>query len=167
MRVGPHRRDVTLLGSLALPLVLSGFLVPITMIDLRRRIIPNRLTGAAALTVIPLVVVIDPASGPERLVSAIVAGGAFLAVALASPAGMGMGDVKLVAVLGLYLGSDVAVAVMVALVAGTVSGLVIVARRGIRDGRRTTIPFGPFLVLGGAVAVVTGGPLLELYLDRF
>jgi leader peptidase (prepilin peptidase)/N-methyltransferase len=56
---------------------------------------------------------------------------------------------------------------MVALVAGTVSGLVIVARRGIRDGRRTTIPFGPFLVLGGAVAVVTGGPLLELYLDRF
>ncbi len=149
------------------PLVLVSFLVPIALIDLELRIIPNRLTAAAALVAVPLVALIDPASAPERLIAAAAAGGAFLLVALAAPAGMGMGDVKLVAVLGLYLGAEVAVAVLVALVAGTVIGLAIMARRGVRRGRRTAIPFGPFLALGGVVAVFAGSSLLDLYLHAF
>ena len=116
--------------DLLLPAALLAFLVPITVIDLDRRIIPNRLTGAAAAVALVLVALVDPSSAPERLAAAGLAGGAFLAVALASPAGMGMGDVKLVAVLGLYLGATVAVAVVVALAAGTVAGLAIVVRRG-------------------------------------
>jgi len=148
-----------------LPLALVSFLVPIALIDLEARIIPNRLTGAAALVAVALVGLIDPAGAPERLVAAAAAGGAFLLVALAAPAGMGMGDVKLVAVLGLYLGAEVAVAVLVALAAGTLAGVAIMARRGVRRGRRTAIPFGPFLALGAVVAVLAGSPLLDLYLD--
>jgi len=150
-----------------LPLALVSFLMPIALIDLELRIIPNRLTGAAALVAAVLVAIVDPGSAPERLVAAAVAGGAFLAIALVSPAGMGMGDVKLVAVLGLYLGAAVAVAVLVALVAGTVAGAAVMAQRGVRAGRRTAIPFGPFLALGGVVAVLAGPQLLDLYLHAF
>ncbi|UGS35613.1 prepilin peptidase [Capillimicrobium parvum] len=149
--------------DLLLPAALLAFLVPITLIDLDRRIIPNRLTGAAAVVALVLVALVDPSSAPERLAAAGLAGGAFLVVALVSPAGMGMGDVKLVAMLGLYLGAAVAVAVVVALAAGTVAGLAIVVRRGVLVGRRATMPFGPFLALGGAVAVFAGPALLDLY----
>ncbi|MEA2224291.1 MAG: leader peptidase (prepilin peptidase) / N-methyltransferase, partial [Solirubrobacteraceae bacterium] len=86
-----------------------------------------------------------------------------LAAALASPAGMGMGDVKLAAVLGLFLGREVAVAVLVALCAGVVAGAAIVARKGATEGRRTAIAFGPFLALGGIVATLAGDALLDLY----
>jgi leader peptidase (prepilin peptidase)/N-methyltransferase len=86
--------------------------------------------------------------------------------ALASPAGMGMGDVKLAAVLGLFLGEEVAVALFVALLAGVLVGAAIIARKGVRAGRRTVLAFGPFLALGGVVAVIAGGGLLEAYLAR-
>jgi leader peptidase (prepilin peptidase)/N-methyltransferase len=89
-----------------------------------------------------------------------------LLAALASPAGMGMGDVKLVAVLGLFLGEEVAVAVFVALLAAVAVGLVIIARKGARAGRKTVLAFGPFLALGGVVAVIAGQGLLNAYIER-
>ncbi len=67
-----------------------------------------------------------------------------------------MGDVKLAAVMGLVLGRAVAPALLVALLAGTLAGIVVMARHGIRQGRRTAIPFGPFLALGGRRRPVRG-----------
>jgi leader peptidase (prepilin peptidase)/N-methyltransferase len=142
--------------------VLAGFLVPITIADLRRRIIPNRLTASAALVAVPVVAVADPGGAGERAVAAVVAGGAFLVVVLASRGGMGMGDAKLAGVLGLYLGPAVAVAVAAALVAGTAAGVVVVIRDGVAAGRRATLPFAPFLALGAAVAILAGTPALDL-----
>jgi leader peptidase (prepilin peptidase)/N-methyltransferase len=153
--------------DLWLPLALVTFLVPIALIDLDHRIIPNRLTGPAALAAVALAPVIDPGSLPERGIAAAAAGGAFLLIALISPNGMGMGDVKLVAVLGLYLGASVVPALFVALIAGTVVGVAVIARKGMTDGRKTAVPFGPFLVLGGLVALFAGPALLDLYLNAF
>jgi len=150
-----------------IPLALVTFLVPIALIDLDHRLIPNRLTGPAALTAVALAIATDPASLPERGIAALAAGGAFLLIALISPNGMGMGDVKLVAVLGLYLGASVVPALFVALVAGTVVGLAVIARKGLRDGRKTAVAFGPFLVLGALVAVFAGPALLDAYLHAF
>ena len=65
-----------------------------------------------------------------------------------------MGDAKLVAVMGLVLGSAVAPALLVALLSGTVVGIGVMARHGVGRCRRTAIPFGPFLALGGVVASV-------------
>jgi leader peptidase (prepilin peptidase) / N-methyltransferase len=73
---------------------------------------------------------------------------------------MGMGDVQLAAVLGLYLGRAVAPAVMVALVAGVLVGALVIARKGAREGRRTAVPFGPFLALG-ALEQLLVGPALQ------
>ena len=135
---------------------LVALLVPTALIDLRRRVIPNGLmaAGAAVGLVLVLAAGADPVAG--HLLAAAGAGGFFLAAALACPDGMGMGDVKLAAVLGLYLGASVVPALLVALLAGAGAGGVVVARHGVREGRKATIPFAPFLALGGVVGVVAG-----------
>jgi leader peptidase (prepilin peptidase)/N-methyltransferase len=159
-----HGDDVP---RLVLGLALVAFLVPLTLIDLEHRLLPNALTGPAAVVAVALGAALDPGGMPERLIAAAAAGGFFLAAALAHPGGMGMGDVKLAGVLGLYLGAPVAVALLVALVGGVAAGAVVVARRGIARGRRTALPFGPFLALGGVVAIVAGPELLDAYTRTF
>jgi leader peptidase (prepilin peptidase)/N-methyltransferase len=150
-----------------LPLLLVTALVPIALTDLDHRIIPNAITGPAAAVGLVAALLVDPSGVPERLIAAAAAGGAFLAVALAVPGGMGMGDVKLVALLGLYLGASVAPALLVALLAGSLAGGVVMARRGVRAGRKTAIPFGPFLVLGGLTAIFVGSTLIDHYRHGF
>jgi leader peptidase (prepilin peptidase)/N-methyltransferase len=80
---------------------------------------------------------------------------------------MGIGDVKLAAVLGLFLGREVAAALLVALVAGVLVGAVIVRRKGVAEGRRTAVPFGPFLALGGVAALLFGEAMVDWYLGAF
>jgi leader peptidase (prepilin peptidase)/N-methyltransferase len=80
---------------------------------------------------------------------------------------MGMGDAKLVGVLGLYLGRGVAPAFLVAFLAGTIVGVAIMLRQGMAVGRKTAVPFGPFLALGGVVGVLAGDQLVQMYLDTF
>lgn len=150
-----------------LPLVLLAVLVPVALIDLDRRIIPNKITAPAAVAALALGLLVDPAGEPERLIAGVAAGGFLLLAALAHPGGMGMGDVKLAAVLGLFLGREVAVALLAAFLAGTLVGAVVLGRKGMRDGRKTAVPFGPFLALGGLVAALAGGPLIDAYLRTF
>jgi leader peptidase (prepilin peptidase)/N-methyltransferase len=69
--------------------------------------------------------------------------------------------------MGLFLGAAVAPAILVALVSGVGVGAVIVARKGARTGRKTAVPFGPFLALGGIVAVFAGQPIVHWYLQSF
>jgi leader peptidase (prepilin peptidase) / N-methyltransferase len=80
---------------------------------------------------------------------------------------MGMGDVKLAAVMGLFLGRAVAPAMFVALIAGSVIGAAIIARKGTKEGRKTAIPFGPYLAFGGLVGLFAGDAIVEWYLDTF
>lgn len=125
--------------------------------DLERRIVPNRLVAGAAPVAVALTAALAPGLLAERVLAGLGAGGALLLAALACPGGMGMGDVKLAAVRGLFLGAPVLAALGVALVGGTVAGAAIVVRHGLRAGRRATIPFVPFLTLGGVVALLAAG----------
>ena len=145
--------------------VLVLVLVPCALIDLERRVIPNRITGPAAVVGLVLGLALDPGGEPQRLLWAAIAGGFLLVAALINPAGMGMGDVKLVAVMGLFLGRPVIVALLVALLASVVAAGVIAARRGVSAARKTGLPFGPYLALGGVLAAVLGDPLLHAYLS--
>ena len=162
--VAVHHADT---ASLVLGLVLVAFLVPITLIDLDHRIIPNRLTAPAAVLAVVLGTALDPSGQVERLIAGAAAGGVFLTAAVAHPHGMGMGDVKLAAVLGLFLGAAVAPALLIAFLVGVIGGLAIMARKGVAAGRKTAVPFGPFLALGGFVGVLAGPELLDLYLSTF
>jgi leader peptidase (prepilin peptidase)/N-methyltransferase len=150
-----------------LALVLLFLLVPITVIDLERRIIPNAITGPGAAAAIIIGAIIDPGGLPQQLIAGAAAGAFLLIPALLYPSGMGMGDVKLAAMMGLFLGRDVAVALLVALIAGAVIGMGIMARVGVAKGRKTGVPFGPFLALGGIVAIFAGHAIIEWYLDAF
>ena len=156
-----HHGDTT---KLVLGLVLVTFLVPLALIDLDHKLLPNKLTGPAALIGLALGLALDPSGEPERLIAAGIAGGIVGLIALLMPNGMGMGDAKLLGVLGLYLGAGVAPAAMIALVSGTAVGIAIIASVGVQAGRKTAVPFGVFLALGGVVAVFAGDPILDWYL---
>jgi len=147
-----------------LDLILVAALVAITLIDLEHRIIPNRILAPLALAAVVLTAVLQPHLLGERLIAGAAAGGFLLAAVFAYPAGMGMGDVKLAAVMGLVLGRAVAPAMFIALIAGTVFGIAVMARKGVRDGRKTKVPFGPFLALGAVVAMFSGDAIVNVYL---
>lgn len=150
-------------AGIALSVALILIVVPAALIDYEHRIIPNRLTLLGAIAAIALGTALDPAGEPERLIAGAAAGGFLLAAALAHPGGMGMGDVKLAGVIGLFLGPAAAPAILIALLAGVLLGGVLIARKGLRDGRKTAVPFGPLLALGAIAAVYAGQPLLHLY----
>jgi leader peptidase (prepilin peptidase) / N-methyltransferase len=151
--------------DLALGLTLVALLVPIALIDLDHRLIPNRLTALGAAAALAIGAATDLGGVPQQLIAGAAAGGFLLAAALARPGGMGMGDVKLAAMLGLFLGREVAVALLVALLAGSAVGVAIMVRKGAGEGRRTAIPFGPFLALGGVVALLAGPAVVGWYLS--
>jgi leader peptidase (prepilin peptidase) / N-methyltransferase len=154
-------------SGIALGIVLVTVLIPIALIDYDYRIIPNRITGPAAVVAILIGVLFDQDFVVEQLIAGAAAGGFFLLAAIAYPRGMGMGDVKLAGVMGLYLGRAVGLAVLIGLVAGVVVGGVIMARVGAREGRKMAIPFGPFLALGGIIAIFAGDAVADWYSDRF
>lgn len=153
-------------AELALGLVFVSTLVAVTLTDLERRVIPNKILLVAAVLAVAIVAATDPGSLPERAIAAAAAGGLFFVAALAYPRGMGLGDVKLAATMGLFLGRDVAPAILVALLAGSLVGLALIARHG-AAARKRAIPFGPFLALGGVVGLLAGEELVDWYLGTF
>jgi leader peptidase (prepilin peptidase)/N-methyltransferase len=153
--------------DIALGLVLVAVLVPVALIDFEHRLIPNRILAPAALAALAIGLATRPSGVPEQLITGAAAAGFLLVAALAYPRGMGMGDVKLAGVMGLFLGRSVAVALLVGVLAGVVAGAVIMARVGVERGRKTAVPFGPFLALGGAVAVLAGPGLTHAYVHLF
>jgi leader peptidase (prepilin peptidase) / N-methyltransferase len=153
-------------AELALGLVFVAVLVAVTITDLERRIIPNKILLAGALVGLAVVAATDPSSLRERVIAAVAAGGLLFAAALAYPSGMGLGDVKLAAVMGLFLGRDVGPAMLTALLAGSLVGLAMIARHG-AAARKRAIPFGPFLALGGVVGLLGGEQMIDWYLGAF
>lgn len=152
--------------EIVLGLVFVTMLAAVTLTDLERRIIPNKILAVAAVLGVTIAAVGDPGSLPERAIAAAGAGGLLFAVALAYPRGMGLGDVKLAATMGLFLGRNVAPAILVAVLAGSLVGLALIARRG-AAARKQAIPFGPFLALGGLVGLLAGNELVDWYLGVF
>ena len=114
-----------------------------------------------------LLLVTDPSSLTEHLIAAVAAGGFLFIALLAYPGGMGMGDVKLAFVMGLFLGRNVAPALLAGFLAGSIVGGAIMAKKGVKAGRKTKVPFGPFLALGGLVGLFFGDAIVEWYLDTF
>ncbi len=152
---------------IVLGLVLVTLMVAVVPIDLEHRLILNKMTYPAAVLALVIGLLLDPGFVPEQLIAGAAAGGFFLLAALVNPKGMGLGDVKLAAVMGLYLGRAVAPAIAIALVAGVVVGGIVMARLGVAKGRKTGVPFGPFLALGSVVSVLVGEGIVDAYLDTF
>jgi leader peptidase (prepilin peptidase) / N-methyltransferase len=135
-------------------------LVVITRTDLEHRLIPNRIVLPGAVVVGALRTLDEPS--PAWLLGALGAGLALLLLVLAYPRGMGLGDVKLAVFLGAGLGLGVVVALFIGFLAAGIPALALLVRHG-RAARKLAIPLGPFLALGGVVAVLAGDAILEAY----
>jgi leader peptidase (prepilin peptidase)/N-methyltransferase len=152
-------REAALWPALAMAVVL----VAAAATDLEERIIPNRLMAAGAVLALVLWTIADPSRLPENLIAGAAAGGFLLVAAIAYPAGMGMGDVKLAAVMGLFLGRLVGPALFIGFAAGALVGIAIMAARG-SEARKQGVPFAPFLALGGVLALLWGSGIIDWYL---
>lgn len=152
--------------DLVAELPFAAVLIAAAAIDLEHRLIPNRIVVPAAVYGVAAAAVVKTGDLPELVAAGAGAFLAMLAVALAYPRGMGMGDVKLAGVMGLYLGVAVIPALLAGFLAGSVVGVAIMARHG-AAARKRAIPFGPFLALGGVVGLLAGPELVDLYADEF
>lgn len=159
-----------------LPIAIGGaaflaLMLAIALIDARHRIVPNKLVYPALVIFAVAIGVGDLLDGGLSIVSALIGLAAYalplFVVALLAPGGLGMGDVKLTAFIGLALGSLglslVAVAAGVGILAGGLGAITAIAV--LRYGRKQQMPFGPFLALGGVVALLWGGPIAGAYLS--
>jgi leader peptidase (prepilin peptidase)/N-methyltransferase len=153
-----------LTGDAVVSAFFCAVLVAISATDLEHRIVPNRIVVPAAGLVLVAQTALHPS--PEWALGALGAAGFLFLAALAYPAGMGMGDVKLALLLGAMLGRVVGVGLMVGMLAALVPSLVLVARHG-SAARKMGIPFAPFLALGAIVALFAGDWLLDVYLSTF
>jgi leader peptidase (prepilin peptidase)/N-methyltransferase len=148
----------------ALAVFFCAVLVTLSAIDLRLRIVPNRIVLPAAAVVLVAHTAIDPSV--EWVLAALGASGFLFAAALAYPKGLGMGDVKLALLLGAMLGAAVSVGLMLGFLAALVPAVVLLARHG-SAARKMGVPLVPFLAFGAVVALFAGERLLDGYLAFF
>jgi leader peptidase (prepilin peptidase)/N-methyltransferase len=140
------------MAAAVLDVSLVALLGVVTVRDLRTRLIPDSALAASLAVVLPVCLLSDPDGIPVRIAAGLAAAGFLLAAALIRPDGMGLGDVKLAGVLGVYLGPAIAEAMLVAFAAGSVAGLALLVRHG-WSARGRTIPFAPFLAIGALFAL--------------
>lgn len=133
--------------------VLAAALIIVAATDIERRLIPNRIVVPATALVLVLRVAFFPKISLEFILAAVGAGIVFLILNLINRSSMGMGDVKLVVLLGAGLGWGVVGALTVAFLSIFPVALGTLIRGGFAT-RKTTLPFGPFLALGGLVALI-------------
>lgn len=140
--------------------LLCWLLVVITRTDLEHRLIPDLVVLPGAVAVLALRTIDDPSL--EWVLSALAVGVLLFLLVLAYPRGLGMGDVKLSALLGAGLGVSVVVAMFVGFFAAFVPAALLFVRQG-KDARTSAIPLGPFLALGAVVALFWGDAILDWY----
>ncbi len=178
-RFGPAMLDAsTTPDAIAASIELVAFLaltaasIALALIDLDTRRLPNVIVVPSLLAGVVLLGVAALLRGDVPALIGAGVGGAglfafYLALVLIKPGGMGMGDVKLAAVLGLYLGflgwGNLLVGAFAAFVFGGVFGLLLLIAR--RAGRKTGIPFGPWMILGAWLGVFAGEILARNYFD--
>ncbi len=158
--------DLWLAAMMALFL---GLLVALSVIDIRHKVIPNRLVYPSFLLFAVYLVVAALAGAdvdlPRAVLGFLAYGGALLVVAFISPKGMGMGDVKLAGLIGLVLGSlglgYVAVAAGAGILLGGVGAIVALA---LGAGRKKALPFGPYMAAGAVLGAFAGAQIADWYL---
>jgi leader peptidase (prepilin peptidase)/N-methyltransferase len=152
-------------------LYLMAISVALALIDLDTHLLPNAITYPSYVVLAMLLAGVSALEGDwmpfvRGLIGAAILGVAYLVLAVAVPGGMGLGDVKLAGILGLvlaYLGwGPLAVGAFAAFVLGGIFSLVLMVMR--KAGRKSGIPFGPWMLAGAWVGIFVGAPIWTSYL---
>jgi leader peptidase (prepilin peptidase) / N-methyltransferase len=144
----------------AIGAVFCWILVIVTRTDFEHRLIPDRIVLPGTVLLLVARTISDPSLA--WILGGLGAGLALFLLVLAYPKGMGMGDVKLAAFMGVALGLEVVVALFLGFIAALVPAIVLLVRHG-RAARKQAIPLGPFLALGGLIALFAGEQILDWY----
>jgi leader peptidase (prepilin peptidase) / N-methyltransferase len=149
--------------KLAPALLLTALVVPAAAIDLKHRIIPDAINIPGAVLVYATAVAAQPDRWAELLIGGL-AGLVFLGAAwVVSPKGMGLGDVKMVLMIGLALGKYIGVALFAAFTLSLIPSLGLLLVKGLR-ARKVGFPFGPFLAFGAVVGLMWGEQIWNWYM---
>ena len=132
-------------------------LVVLSVIDVERRVLPNRIVFPAAGLVLAAQLAFFPHQAVDWVVAPLGAAGVFFLLRLLNTQGLGLGDVKLMLLLGVALGKTVAPAVLAGAFAAGAWSLFLLVRHG-SAARRMSFPYGPFLAFGAALAVLFVDP---------
>ena len=160
-----------LVAELPAFLAMGTALIILSAIDFEHRRLPNKILGPAAIVSLGLLTLAAGLTSDwERFLFGLVGGLAYalplFLLAVAVPKGMGGGDIKLAAYLGLHLGwlglAHVGVGAILGFLFGAVAGVALIAAG--KKGRKDPIPFGPFMALGALVAVFFGEPIVRAWL---
>lgn len=147
-------------------LVLVSLLIIISFIDLKYKIIPNKITYPGMIAGLLIVLIFNHLSFMSALLGLIIPGGSLLLIALLFKKGMGMGDVKLVAMIGTFIGWKYT---LLGLFLGSLIGLLISIILIIlgKAGRKTQIPFGPYISIGTLIIILWGEKIISFYLNLY
>jgi len=147
-------------------LILTGLLLPISIIDFRYQLIPNKITFPGIALGLILAFFSDHITISSALLGLVIPGGFLLLLALLSKGGMGMGDVKLAAMIGTFIGPVYSfLSIFIGALLGMVYGIIISFRKRNRD--RTRVPFGTFICIGTILILYWGEQILDWYLNLF
>lgn len=146
-------------------LLLISTLIVVFFIDLDYYIIPNVVVLPVAVIGLASMIAISPDRWLELLLAGLVSAAFFFLIVLIMPRGMGMGDVKLVAMLGFFLGRSVLVGLFAGFLLGALTGIMLMMSG--RKGRKSQIPFGPFLATGALLALFFGPWIIDRYTSLF
>jgi leader peptidase (prepilin peptidase)/N-methyltransferase len=143
-------------GRAAVGSVFAAVLVLLSAIDLDTRLIPNVIVLPATAVLLAAQIALYPDRTLEWVLAALLAALFLFVPLLVVPTGMGMGDVRLAALMGAVLGKSVAAALLVGVLAGGLFAIGVLVREG-AAARKKTIAYGPFLALGALVVLLLGG----------
>jgi leader peptidase (prepilin peptidase)/N-methyltransferase len=144
--------------------LLTTALVIVSCIDLAYTIIPDAITLPGIVVGLGCSLVLPSVGFGNALLGAGLGGGLFFLVAVLSRGGMGGGDIKLIAMIGAFLGwRAVFMTIFLGALCGALVGLTLIALK--RKRRKDPVPFGPFLAFGAVLAMVWGPDLMTWYLS--
>lgn len=150
--------------SLFKNLIVFSILLVMAGIDLEKRIIPNSLVAVLALWSLAWQLLYPQDQWSSMLLGMAAGGAIFLLIFLVSRGGMGIGDIKLISVLGFLAGwPGIIMVILLAFCLGAVSGIVLLALK--KAGRKTALPFGPFIALGYFIYNFWGADIWNWYIS--
>ncbi|MTI81178.1 MAG: prepilin peptidase [Firmicutes bacterium] len=141
-----------------------SILIAVTVIDIYHQIIPDKILLVGSLIGLPFIILSSFNQFISGIIGFFVAGLILLVIAVVSKGGMGGGDIKLAAVIGLFLGwQNALLALFISFLAGGLIGIFLLVTK--LKGRKDAVPFGPYLALGGLISAFYGNQLIKWYLN--
>lgn len=153
-------------GQFIIFLLLVSLLIICSFIDLRYKIIPNKITYPGIISGLILSLFFNHITLTDSILGVLIPGGALLLIALMFKGGMGIGDVKLVALVGSFTGWQLTLfAIFTGAIIGTIISIILIIA-GVNE-RTSKIPFGPYISLGVVISILSGYQIIDWYLNLF